>query len=131
MIEQTLVRMRRKMGAKEAVERNAEVARADYKDFITVNADGSFRFDLNKAKGKTHLIKSLRHDAESGAPVIELQDVAKARELVLRMEGRLKDGPVAAAPAVVNVALILSQLPSDVLRQLAAVVSGAVKKEDE
>jgi phage terminase small subunit len=47
----------RAMSAHEVLDRLAEHARADYADFIVVNEAGEIVLDMDKAQGKTHLIK--------------------------------------------------------------------------
>jgi phage terminase small subunit len=45
------------LSANEVLARLADHARADYKDFISVAANGDVALDMAKAEGKTHLIK--------------------------------------------------------------------------
>lgn len=45
------------LSANEVLARLAEHARADYKDFIKVAANGDVALDMEKAEGKTHLIR--------------------------------------------------------------------------
>jgi phage terminase small subunit len=47
----------RAMSANEVLDRLAEHARADYKDFISVADNGDVALDMMKAEGKTHLIR--------------------------------------------------------------------------
>lgn len=47
----------RAMSANEVLDRLAEQARADYKDFLDVAPNGDIALDMAKAEGKTHLIK--------------------------------------------------------------------------
>jgi phage terminase small subunit len=47
------------LSANEVLARLAEHARADYKDFISVSANGDVAVDMAKADGKTHLIKKV------------------------------------------------------------------------
>lgn len=77
----------------KVVRKIGEHADADYDDCITIHEDGSFHFDLIKIKaaGKTHLIRKLKHDAESGAPVIEMQDQAAALDRLAKIHGLYKD----------------------------------------
>ena len=49
----------RAMSANEVLDRLAEHARADYKDFISVNGNGEIMLDMDRAEGKTHLIKKI------------------------------------------------------------------------
>lgn len=45
------------LSANEVLARLADHAKADYKDFITVADNGDVALDMEKAAGKTHLIK--------------------------------------------------------------------------
>lgn len=85
----------------KVVGRLVEHAEGDIGDFITVNEDGSFAFDLKAAKeaGKTHLIRKLKHDAESGAPVIELHDQQAALDKLARMHKAYGKDDEQSAPA--------------------------------
>ena len=47
------------MSANEVLDRLAEHARADYKDFISINGNGEIMLDMDRAEGKTHLIKKI------------------------------------------------------------------------
>lgn len=47
------------MSANEVLTRLADHARADYKDFLSVAANGDVALDITKAEGKTHLIKKV------------------------------------------------------------------------
>jgi phage terminase small subunit len=47
----------RVMSANEVLDRLAEQARADYKDFLNVAPNGDIALDMAKAEGKTHLIR--------------------------------------------------------------------------
>jgi len=47
----------RAMSANEVLDRLAEQARADYKDFLVVAPNGDIALDMAKAEGKTHLIR--------------------------------------------------------------------------
>jgi phage terminase small subunit len=47
----------RAMSANEVLTRLAEHARADYKDFLAVADNGDIALDMDKAEGKTHLIR--------------------------------------------------------------------------
>jgi phage terminase small subunit len=47
------------MSANEVLTRLAEQARADYKDFLAVAENGDIGLDMDKAEGKTHLIKKV------------------------------------------------------------------------
>ncbi len=113
------------MGVDELIARTSEVARANVLDVVDVDADGSFRFSVVKArdKGLGHLIKSLRHDAESGAPIIELYPADGARAQLGKWIGAEK-APAAPAP-VVNVAIVLAQLSPDALQELSRALSPA------
>lgn len=105
----------------KVVQRLAEHAEADYGDVTTINDDGSFAFDLAKAKalGKTHLIRKLKHDAESGAPVIELVDSQAALDKLAKMHKAYGDKDEAPVPAGNSFVLnVLAQLPPASLAQL-------------
>lgn len=117
-LEHELGKAAHAMGVPELIERTSEVARADVADFVTVDESGGFRFDLTKAVGKTHLIKTLRHDAESGAPIIELYPADAARSQLGKWLGAEK-----APPAVqVNVGIDLTLLSLAELRELRSLV---------
>lgn len=47
------------MSANEVLTRLAEHARADFKDFMSQTGDGEIILDMDKAEGKTHLIKKI------------------------------------------------------------------------
>jgi len=51
----------RAMSANEVLDRLAEQARADFKDFLSVAPNGDMALDIAKAEGKTHLIKKMTH----------------------------------------------------------------------
>ena len=131
MIEQRAAQIKAAMmSAREVLARQSEIARGDIAEFVTPLEGGGFSFDLSKAKGKTHLIKSLRHDPESGAPIIELYPADKAQERLMRVHKLLGEPTAqAVAPTVVNVQLLLQQLPTETLRQLADAARVAEAKD--
>lgn len=102
----------------------AEDASSSYEDFVTVNEDGSFAFDLVKAKaaGKLHLIEDLGHDKETGAPVIKLPKRGPAREFLAKMLGFTK-GEVAGSThnTQVNIYKDLDKLSTEELRKIREV----------
>ncbi len=70
-------RLERKIASREQVlARMSERAFFDAEDFVTLSPEGGFLIDLEKAfkAGKGHMIKELRHDPETGAPVIKWAD---------------------------------------------------------
>lgn len=69
------------MSANEVLIKLAEHARADYKDFISVAANGDLVLDMDKAEGKTHLIKRVT----SRRTIRTLKD-AEIDETVLSVE---------------------------------------------
>jgi len=73
----------------EILERLSRQATADYDDVIDIHDDGSFQFNLKRAKerGATQLIKKLRHDAETGAPIVELYDSQQALQTLAKIRG--------------------------------------------
>lgn len=89
----------------KVIERLAQHAEADMGEFITVDQDGAFQFDLKnaKAKGLTRLIKKLKHDPETGAPVIELVDQQAALDKLAKMHGLYKDADEKANVTVNNI----------------------------
>lgn len=113
----------------KVVKRLAEHAEADYSDFITVNPGGGFSFDLEKAQaaGKTHLIRKLKHDAESGAPVIELVDQQAALDKLAKMHQAYgkEEAPV-VQPNNSVVLNILATLPPEALAQIHRAMLEAV-----
>lgn len=121
-IEHVLGKAVHAMQAPEVVARLSEQARADIGDFIQASPDGSFGFDLfaAKAAGKTHLIESLTHDRETGAPIVKLYSAQKAQTTLAKIRGLFSDAPPPAPPVLVNVALVLAQLSPEALRELAA-----------
>lgn len=105
----------------KVVKRLAEHAESDIGDFIRVDPGGGFSFDLEAAKaaGKTHLIKKLKHDAESGAPVIELVDSQAALDKLAKMHQAYgKEESPAFQPNSSIVLNILAQLPPAALAQM-------------
>ena len=119
------------MGLKELVQRTSDVARANILDCADVRPDGSFAFNVAKARdaGMGPLIKRLRHDAESGAPIIELYEADAARTQLGKWLGAEKAPE--PPPAQVNVSVVLAHLEPATLRDLvsnlraAQVTSGA------
>jgi len=133
----------RAMGASEAIDRLSDIARlpdtelADMADFITLirpeeaakrrdparAAGCGFYIDLAKAlkRGKTHLIRELAHDAETGAPKIKLQDNLAVWELSRKALSDLatiyglKKGSRPPEPPKVELWRLLELLPNDVL----------------
>jgi hypothetical protein len=116
--QKALAKALEKYDIDKVVQRLAEHAEGDIGDFITVNEDGSFAFDLVKARAakKTHLIKKLKHDAESGAPVIELHDPQAALDKIARMhkaygKDEEEQGGHDMAPVRVQILQVLSSDP--------------------
>lgn len=105
----------------KVVRKLGEQADADMGDFVKIDKDGTFQFDLAAAKaaGKTHLIKKLKHDAETGAPVIELVDSQSALDKLAKMHkayGEKDEAPTQAGNSIVL--NILAQLPPEALAQV-------------
>ena len=74
------------MSADEALSRLAEMARSDMGDFISYDSDtGDFIIDWQAARGRTHLIKSIKHTAHGIA--IELHDSQSAIDKILKAGG--------------------------------------------
>ena len=106
------------MSAEEVLSRLSELAAGDLGEFIHVDGEGGFRFDLQKAKrlGKLHLLKKLRNKVETrrekrgvddqGVPIIEtvvtehieieLHDPESPLEKLGRYHGLWKDREDAA-----------------------------------
>jgi phage terminase small subunit len=102
-----------KYSAAKVVEKLGEQAEGTIADFIDVREDGSFSFDLNAAKaaGKLHLIRKLKHDAESGAPVVELHDQQAALKELARIHGLSKDDEKPATNVTnVNILTLIKSL---------------------
>ena len=108
------------MGVKELIERTSEVARANVLDVVDVDPDGSFRFNVIKARDKNmgHLIKTLRHDAESGAPVIEFYPADGARKVLGKWAGLGEKNAPPAGPSVQVMVNVLGSLPAEVQASL-------------
>lgn len=109
------------MGAERVVKRLWSLADADMGDFIETPVDGTFKFTLGeaKAKGLTRLIKKLKHDPETGAPVVELQDSAAALKTLARIYG-LEKPKEQGGQVTVNVLAFLGQLDHDTLENIRA-----------
>ena len=74
------------MTADEALGRLGEMARGDAGDFLKFDPEtGDFKLDWKKAKGKTHLIKSIKHTAHG--IVFELHDPQSAIDKILKAGG--------------------------------------------
>ena len=117
IVEKRAQRLRQVMGVNELLARQSEMASSDIGDFL--DDDGAV--DVKKAReiGKTHLIKSL-HTDQHGAQSVELYPADKAQERLMRVHKLLGEPTAqAVAPTVVNVQLLLQQLPTETLRQLA------------
>jgi len=108
------------MTAWEIRGRLSEIARADYKDFVTITPTGAFEFDLQAciAAGKSWLIKELSHDAETGAPKVKLHDAADALKTLAKIEGLMLEAAPPATPAVMHRTLVLNILSQPEARQL-------------
>lgn len=91
------------MSADEAIKRLADMARGDVSDFL----NGFGGVDLEKAKGKTHLIKKLKQrtitkigkgekdeDTEITDTEVELYSALDAIEKILKIGGKLKDADI-------------------------------------
>lgn len=111
----------RQLGAEDLVLAAAEEASASYEDFVTINPDGSFAFDLVKARdaGKLHLIEDLAHDKETGAPVVKLPNRRAAREFIAKMLGYAKgDLPSSQTNTQINIYKDLDKLSTGDLRKI-------------
>lgn len=108
------------MTAWEIRGRLSEIARADYKDFVRVKPNGAFEFDLQAciASGKSWLIKELRHDAETGAPIVKLHDSAEALKTLAKIEGLMQEAAPPQTPAVLHRTLVLNILSQPESREL-------------
>lgn len=73
------------MSADEVIQRLAEQARASIGDFIAVNEKGNFIIDWKAAKGRTHLIKSIKHTTHGVR--IELHDAQAALDKLAKVHG--------------------------------------------
>jgi len=77
------------MSADEVLRRLAEQARGDVGDFIAIGEKGNFIVDWEAAKGKTHLVKSLKHTAHG--VTIELYDAQSALDKLARTHSLYTD----------------------------------------
>jgi hypothetical protein len=118
------------MGTDELIARTSEVARADVLEMVDVAPDGSFAFNVAKAKaaGLGHLIKSLRHDAESGAPVIELYPADGARKVLGKWAGLGEKNAPPAGPSVQVIVNVLGSLPTSVQGAIFKALMGQAGK---
>lgn len=94
LIKSELEKALARYSAAKVVERLGQQSEADIGDILTVDEDtGAFQFDLRKAKqlGLTKHIKKLKHDAETGAPVVEFYDAQNALKELARIHGLAKD----------------------------------------
>lgn len=91
------------MSADEAIKRLADMARGDVSDFL----NGFGGVDLDKAKGKTHLIRKIKQrtitkigkgdkdeDTEITDIELELYSALDAIEKILKIGGKLKDADI-------------------------------------
>lgn len=74
------------MSTDEALGRLAEMARVDIGSFLKVDQDGDFKIDWSAAKGKTHLIKSVKHTTHGVS--VELHDPQAAIDKILKAGGQ-------------------------------------------
>jgi phage terminase small subunit len=77
------------MSADEVMQRLAEQARGDVGDFIAIDEKGDFVIDWTAARGKTHLIRSLKHTSHGIA--VELYDAQSALDKLARTHSLYAD----------------------------------------
>lgn len=100
------------MSADEALDRLADMARADIGDFLEFKHDtGDFRIDWQNAKGKTHLIKSVKYTAHGVS--IELHDPQSAIDKILKAGGEYVSRQQ-------NLNIDMSKLTTEQLERIAA-----------
>ena len=105
--------------AAKVVEKLGEQSEADIADFIDIvdPQTGAFQFNVAKAiaAGKSHLIKKLKHDPETGAPIIDLHDSQAALKELARIHGLAREPEEkkdeAVRPIRVQILQILSSDP--------------------
>lgn len=109
------------VGAESLILQAKQEADASYEDFIRVEADGTFSFDLVEAKrlGKLHLIEDLSHDKETGAPVVKLPNRQAARAFIAKMLGLGKEAPATGqSNTQINIYQQLATLPTEEIKRL-------------
>lgn len=99
--------------AAKVVERLGEQSEADIGEIVDINEGGGFSFNLQRAKelGLTKHIKKLKHDAETGAPIVEFYDAQAALKELARIHGLSKEDETAKGQTVnINVRAILGAM---------------------
>lgn len=103
-----------KYSAAKVVDRLGQQSEADIADFIDIidESTGAFQFNVAKAvaAGKSHLIKKLKHDPETGAPIIDLHDSQAALKELARIHGLAKDDEKTTTVNNVNIQAIIGAM---------------------
>lgn len=108
-------RVERKIATREEIlARMSDRALFDAQDFVTLTPEGGFSIDLERAfkAGKGHMIKELRHDPETGAPIIKWADPDVSLDRLAKMYGIYKDEDGAPKTSV-TIGQVLVQVIGD------------------
>lgn len=126
-VSNAIAKAKAAINPEELVEDWKREAGLDVFDFIHVNPDGSFQFDLQAAKEKglgRHL--TVEHDRETGAPIVKIESRQAARDKLTKIAGLYKGSEEPQTPDV-RVGVLL-QLSRDEYRARALKV---LRGEDE